>query len=342
MFLIPLGDVHSVNIELLAPLARAAETSFPLPGQPIVIIGSAWQWQDQLQRLGQRPLALAEIRNFESAEPDRVSFLDIGTPSDAHPAETLDPSVRGALALRALESLRTLRVDANRRLAVLTGSIDKQACHQAGFGFPGQTEFFASLWQAEAIMVLAGPRLRVGLVTNHLALASVTGALNQDLVATKVVLFAKTLHSVFGVLKPRLAVCGVNPHAGDGGLFGNEEASIITPALAMAAQELKRVGLAVDIAGPLAADTIFYRAYRGDFDGVLAMYHDQGLGPLKTVHFDNGVNLSGGLPHLRVSPDHGPARDLFLQRRASPASWNYAFQIALNYLKTPDSGAAYQ
>jgi 4-hydroxythreonine-4-phosphate dehydrogenase len=215
-------------------------------------------------------------------------------------------------------------------LAVVTGPIDKYAARAADFAYPGQTEFFADLWQSQAIMILAGPKLRVGLVTNHLALRDVAGAISSDLICSKAILLTQSLRSTFGITCPRVAVTGLNPHAGDGGLFGDEEHRLIAPALKRAQLLL---GSEATLTGPLPADTAFYRGYRGDFDAVLAMYHDQGLGPLKTVHFDDAVNISGGLRHFRASPDHGPAADLFLRRTASPASLAAAIKLAGDYLQ---------
>jgi 4-hydroxythreonine-4-phosphate dehydrogenase len=248
--------------------------------------------------------------------------------ADARPAEELAAPVRGALAVRSLAQVGALTaaVPAGRRLAVITGPIDKHACVLAGFAHGGQTEYFEELWGAPAVMTLAGSRLRVGLVTNHLPLKDVPKALTAGTVLAKLALFVRTLREAFGCKRPRVAVCGVNPHAGDGGLFGDEESRCLAPALAAFKGD-------ADVTGPVPADTAFYRAYHGAFDGVLAMYHDQGLGPLKTVHFDDAVNLSGGLPHFRASPDHGPARDLFLRKAASPASFALTLDLAAAYLR---------
>ena len=237
--------------------------------------------------------------------------------------------------VRSLEWLRTLdkarhQVRAETPLAVVTGPIDKYAAKCAGYSFPGQTEFFADLWQTPAIMILAGPQLRVGLATNHLALRDVPGSLTQRLIVDKLLLLSQSMREIYGIATPRIAVCGLNPHASDQGLFGDEEARVIVPAITEARLHL---GKSATLVGPVPADTAFYFGYKGEFDCVLAMYHDQGLGPLKTVHFDNAVNISGGLRHFRVSPDHGPASDLYLRGRASPASLVQAINLAVSYLR---------
>jgi 4-hydroxythreonine-4-phosphate dehydrogenase len=317
------GDPLSVNIELFLAAMRP-----PPAGQRLLVIGSAWQWRDQCARLGQPEPAMALVRTPEEAIPGALSFLDLEGPEWQRPAEELTQDVRGHLAVRALDAVP--RQDpAGGRLALVTGPIDKYACQLAGFGFPGQTEFVSHLWRGTAVMVLAGPRLRVGLATNHLALKDVASALTIGLLETKLNLLIETLRDAFGIAVPRIAVSGLNPHAGDHGLFGSEDDAVIRPAV-QAIQARRRDAV---ISGPEPADTVFYRAYHGLYDGVLAMYHDQGLGPLKTVHFDTAINLSGGLPHLRVSPDHGPAQDLFLRGEASPASMKEAFRAAETYLR---------
>lgn len=343
MLILTLGDPYSINIEMVAmQLAKAAAGNFPC-----LILGSYWHWCDQLQELNLQHL-LSRVKKIDGLS--QVATLNRGTWSffdcggSPKRASTLTAKERGAAAWAPLAILKTLPLPGFahpltplNRQAVITGAIDKHACALAGFAFSGQTEFFADLWQKPTIMTLAGPQLRVGLVTNHLPLSMVATQLSVDLVAAKLALFAQTLRVSFGLVKPRIAVCGLNPHAGDGGLFGDEEATIIQPGIQ---QMLARNALPIAVSGPLPADTVFYRAYRGDYDGVLAMYHDQGLGPLKTVHFDQAINLSGGLPHLRVSPDHGPAADLFLQQRASSASWQACFQMAARYLHEPVEGRA--
>ena len=338
MIAITLGDPFSINAELLATvlaahspwLASAASGHEPTP---VVLIGSAFHWRDQLARLGvpSRLLSPTLLRARVDPWPTApgLYLLDVGPgPWDAAPAELLPEPVRGALAVAALEVLRTL--PDGRGLAVVTAPIAKPACVAAGWPYPGQTEFVAELWQGEAVMMLAGPRLRVALATNHLALRDVPGAITTAGLTRKILLTAATLRELFGIEAPRIAVLGLNPHAGDKGLFGDDEARVIAPAISAAAARLADEN--VQLIGPVPADTAFYRGYHGAYDAVLAMYHDQGLGPLKTVHFDEAVNVSGGLRHLRVSPDHGPAQDLFLRGQASSKSMATALSLGLAYV----------
>ena len=176
-------------------------------------------------------------------------------------------------------------------------------------------------------MILSSPRMRVGLVTNHLAIKELPAALSQGLVERKIRLLAKSLRDLFAKPKPRLAVCGFNPHCGDDGVCGNEDTEIIAPAIT-ACQDDR----GMTVAGPIAADTVFHHARQGTWDAVLAIYHDQGLAPLKVCDFYDAVNITGGLPILRISPDHGPASDLYQQNRASPRSFTRCFEIINIYL----------
>jgi 4-hydroxythreonine-4-phosphate dehydrogenase len=316
------GDPLSVTVELLAPLLHAARHR----RHGACVIGSGWQWRDQAMRLGVTLPEMTPVPSLAAVRPGHLALLDVGAAEDQRLAEDMSDKARGALAKRCLDRLADERPAGP--LAVVTAPIDKHACHQAGYLHPGQTEFFEALWGSPAVMTLAGPRLRVGLVSNHLALRDVPGVVTRERVEAKLDLFVRTLQSSFHLLRPKIAVCGLNPHAGDRGLFGDDEAQAIEPAIAAA--RTRHPEATID--GPLPADTVFYRAYQGRYDGVLAMYHDQGLGPLKTVHFDDAVNLSGGLPHFRASPDHGPARDLFMKRQASDKSMAAALDLATAYL----------
>lgn len=189
--------------------------------------------------------------------------------------------------------------------AMITGPVPKSIFDHLNPRPPGQTEFLADrLGAPRFAMMLAGPRLRVVPVTTHVALRDVAGLLSVERIVNCGLATADSLTRWFGIREPRLAVCGLNPHAGEGGRLGDEEARIIAPAVA----ELREHGL--DAEGPVVADTVFHRAMNGRFDAVLCMYHDQALGPLKTVHFHDGYNLTCGLSVPRISPDHGTAYDI--------------------------------
>jgi 4-hydroxythreonine-4-phosphate dehydrogenase len=166
-----------------------------------------------------------------------------------------------------------------------------------------------------------GRRLRVALATTHLPLKQVADQLSQSKIELVVELAARACREL-GLARARVAVCGLNPHAGEGGQFGDEEQKIILPAVRAAQSR------GLDVVGPLAADTLFYHAYRGDYDAVVAMYHDQGLAPLKMIGFETGVNWTLGLPFIRTSPDHGTAYDIADQGKANPSSMRAAIRLA--------------
>jgi len=192
--------------------------------------------------------------------------------------------------------------------AVVTNPISKELLYDAGFNFPGHTEFLADLtkdWEMSGargpVMVLIGGGLRVGLVTIHLSLKEAVSRISKDVIINKARVMHSALQSDFGISSPRLALTGLNPHAGEGGALGREELDIINPA----ARELRAAGL--DVTDALPADTLFHADARKSYDAVLAMYHDQGLIPVKTLDFHGGVNVTLGLPIIRTSPDHGTA-----------------------------------
>jgi len=213
--------------------------------------------------------------------------------------------------------------------AVVTAPINKQSLQAAGYNFPGHTEMIASLTQTpQVVMMLAGSRLRVVLVTIHCALARVPKLISPESILSTLRITHRGLRDQFGIAQPRIAVAGLNPHAGEAGLFGCEEQTIIAPAIRAACRE----GICAD--GPFPPDTVFYKAARGDYDVVVCMYHDQGLIPLKLLHFDDGVNITLGLPIIRTSVDHGTAYDIAGTGIASPASMVQAIQTAIRMATT--------
>ena len=213
---------------------------------------------------------------------------------------------------------------------MVTAPICKKSLSLAGLPFPGHTEYLAHLTETdEFAMMLMSKSLRVILATRHLALKQVPGALTAQALTTAITLSAQALKWL-KVKNPTVGVCALNPHAGDQGLLGNEEIRIIRPTV----HRLQRQGLPVE--GPIPGDVIFYHALRGRYGAVVALYHDQGLGPLKMLDFDTGINLTLGLPILRVSPDHGTAFDIAGQNTANPASLIVAIQTALRLAQCPN------
>lgn len=206
---------------------------------------------------------------------------------------------------------------------MVTCPITKAALNLGGYAYPGHTEMLADLCGAgDFAMMMAGARLRVTLVTIHVGLAQVPGLLTAAKVARLIGITGRALRRDFGIANPRLAVAALNPHAGEGGMFGDEEVRLIGPGMALAAAE----GWPAE--GPFPPDTVFHRAAAGGYDAVVCMYHDQGLIPFKLLHFEDGVNVTLGLPIVRTSVDHGTAYDIAGRGLASPASLEAAFRMA--------------
>ena len=229
-----------------------------------------------------------------------------------------------ALALQSLAgAMRSALLD--KAAGIVTAPVSKGQLAKVGFEFPGQTEFLAEacgLVADDAVMMLAGPSLRTVPLTIHVALAEVPGLLNSDMIVHKARIVAAALKADFGLERPRLAICGLNPHAGEDSKFGSEERDIIAPAI----EALRADG--IDATGPHPADALFAAHKRGTYDAALCMYHDQALIPVKALDFDAGVNVTLGLPIIRTSPDHGTAFDIAGTGKADPGAMLAAIRMA--------------
>lgn len=266
---------------------------------------------------GPGPLVEAMAREIPDCDPCPT------TPS-SHPIQAGRYTPESGRAAMAALRRAALDLAEGRIAALVTGPLDKRSFRDAGDDMPGQTEFVARACGVRRFaMLLAGPRLRVALVTRHLPLREVPSALTPEAIEETARLTRDFLVRIEGIAIPRLAVLGLNPHASDSGRFGDEEDRILRPAL----EALRREGFSVE--GPVPADTAFFRAWEGEFDALLALYHDQGLGPLKLVHFHEAVNITLGLPRLRVSPDHGPAFDRVGRDDVHPGSFQEALRLAI-------------
>jgi 4-hydroxythreonine-4-phosphate dehydrogenase len=256
-----------------------------------------------------------EVAHFPLAVPAVPGRLDPGNAKAV--LATLDAALTGCLN--------------GEFSAMVTAPVQKSVINDAGFAFSGHTEFLAERTGATVVMMLVGATatgpLRVALATTHVPLSAVASAITEALLTRTVRIVADELSAKFRIAKPRIAVCGLNPHAGEGGYLGREEIEIIAPALAA----LREQGIAV--AGPLPADTVFVPANASEFDCVIAMYHDQGLPVLKHASFGHGVNVTLGLPIVRTSVDHGTALDLAADgagaRSADPGSLFAAVELAI-------------
>ncbi len=208
--------------------------------------------------------------------------------------------------------------------ALVTAPICKEAIHLGGYGYPGHTEMLKIFSGAErVVMLMAGGKLRVAFVTTHIALKDVPQSITIEDVLGTIIISDNNLRQYFGLKKPKIAVCGLNPHAGEEGIFGDEERKVIIPAV----EKAKKKGIQCN--GPVSADTIFYKALKGACDAVVAIYHDQGAIPLKLHAFETGVNITLGIPFIRTSPDHGTAYDIAGRGIANPYSMMEAIKKAV-------------
>ncbi|GAA5162694.1 MULTISPECIES: 4-hydroxythreonine-4-phosphate dehydrogenase PdxA [Amycolatopsis] len=317
---ITMGDAAGVGPEVVVKALAAADlyrTCRPL------VVGDAARLR---KAIGITGVAL-EVRTVEAPEdggytPGVIDCLDLGVIPEDLPFGELSP-VAGDGAYQFVKTATELAV-AGRVHAICTAPLNKEALHAAGHRYPGHTELLAALTGTpEVSMMLSAPKLRVVHVTTHIGLVDAVAKIEPGLVARTIRRGHETLRKS-GIERPHIAVCGINPHAGENGLFGHgEEEDKIVPAVA----ECRAEGIDVD--GPLPADTVFFRAVRGDFDLVVAMYHDQGHGPVKVLGLDAGVNITIGLPVIRTSVDHGTAFDIAGTGAADEASMLEALRQAV-------------
>ncbi len=295
---VTLGDPCGISPEVTA---RALADPGVRSRCRVVVFGDEAIWQRAIELTGANAtLPVGQLKK-DSRTDLLVPITDLSLSAAPYGGQTDDSAKAQKAYLEAgVEALTDGTID-----ALCTAPITKSAIVKAGFEFPGHTEFLAQRMGANRVaMMMAGPRLRVCLATIHLALSQVPAAITEERVMEKTRLCAEGLTKWFGIAKPHIAVCGLNPHAGEGGRFGREEIDIIEPAI----EKLREEGH--DVSGPHPADAVMVQAAEGRYDAVVAMYHDQGLPPVRTIHFDDAVNLTLGLPHPRTSPDHGTALDI--------------------------------
>jgi len=316
---ISLGDVTGIGPEVTL---KALAVELKADDARYLLLGDARQLERLRQELG-LDLPLKPFNSFN--DTDRILIHNpLKEPLRSKLATGSPTAATAALAWLREGAARCIRGELD---ALITAPLNKHSIVCAGQPFVGQTEFLSQLAGTErtAMMLLGhddrGRWLRVTLATTHLPLRRVADHLTQAKVELAIELAAQACRDL-GLPRARIAVCGLNPHAGEGGEFGAEDQEIILPAV-RAAQQCK-----LDVAGPLPADALFYHAYRGDYDAVVAMYHDQGLCPLKVIGFESGVNWTLGLPFIRTSPDHGTAYDIAGQGRANPSSMIAAIRLA--------------
>jgi len=310
------GDPAGIGPEVVLK-ALAAEDR---PRVPVIVYGPMESLMDRARRFGLRlPQDLGA----------RVIDVEAGGPIALGQSSAAGGHAAAEAVLRAARDARDGRVD-----AVVTAPLNKESLHAAGYPWPGHTEMLAEVAGTDDVaMMFVGGGLRVALLTIHRSLRSVPDAVTRE----EVVRVARLVHrelARFGVAQRRIALCGLNPHAGEAGLFGDEERDVLQPAVAALRAE------GVDISGPFPADSLFVRAIRGEYDAVIANYHDQGLIPVKLAAFGQAVNVTLGLPFVRTSVDHGTGFDIVEKGMADGGSLVQAMKAAVDLAKATPSRAA--
>ena len=311
---VALGDPAGIGPEIVA---RAWEARASLP--PFFAVGDP----RSINRIWDGPVT--RIANPDEAAAIFDTALPLIEVEDAGPIILGEPNPQGArCSLDALEMAFGL-TRSGAAGALVTAPVSKTQIYSAGFTHAGQTEFVAErcgVAASNVAMMLAGPTLRTVCITTHIPLARVTDVLSIELIVARTRVTARGLQRDFGIAHPRIAVAGFNPHAGEHGAMGTEEIEFVIPAL----EQLRAEG--IDVVGPLAADTMFHARARAGYDAAVCLYHDQALIPLKTLHFDEGVNMTLGLPIVRTAPDHGTAFPIAGTGTANPGAMIAAIRMA--------------
>ncbi|MEA2064375.1 MAG: 4-hydroxythreonine-4-phosphate dehydrogenase PdxA [Gemmatimonadota bacterium] len=328
---ITMGDARGIGPEvLLKSLAHPDLAGIPAP----VIFGlsrvleaeASLIWKDRAGLPDAVRKALETV--VDVCEPEEKDRFPAGGPAELRRFLAENPGLCGQWAGRAVKRA-VERIAASGARGLVTAPLDKSALNKGGYLFPGHTEMLAHLaGDIEVSMMLTGGNLRVVPATTHIPLASVPGTVTVKLLVGQCRIIDRSLKEMFGIQRPKIAVCGLNPHLGDGGLAGDEDLRVCAPAVDAARSE------GIDANGPFAADTVFVRAVRGEFDVVLAMYHDQAMIPIKMHAFGLGINVTLGLPFVRTSPDHGVALDIAGTGAADQSSMVEAIKLAARLCRT--------
>lgn len=320
---ITLGDINGVGPEVvIKALYDGRILSLITP----VIYGSTRSISFYKKLLNMEDFAYSHVKGRGQFMPKIVNVVNCWEDSiEIAPGKpSLETGKAAFLSLnQAAHDLKEGLID-----ALVTAPVDKSTIHSTEFPFKGHTEFLAEYFNtSDYLMLMVSEKLRVGLVTEHLPIKDVSLMVTRDRVTIKLMIFEQTLQKDFGIQKPKIAVLGLNPHAGDGGLIGQEEETIIKPVI----NEMKNKNKLVY--GPFAADGFFASGQHTRYDGILAMYHDQGLIPFKTMAFENGVNFTAGLPAIRTSPDHGTGYSIAGKNQALEGSMRQAIYTAVDIVK---------
>lgn len=327
---ITLGDINGVGPELILKTfaePEILETFIP------VIYGSARVFSFYKKITSAENFVYHAIRNADEAQQGKVNLINVWQDE-----VKIDPGVSNEIGAKySVMSLDAATTDllGGKINALVTSPIDKSHLSKVSFEFPGHTEYFAAKGGKDSLMLMVHENLRVALVTGHVGVSKISSVLTKENIYKKAQLLKESLIKDFSISKPKIAILSLNPHAGDGGKFGNEEAEIIQPAI-QALQEKN-----VLVMGPFAADGFFASGNFKNYDGILAMYHDQGLIPFKTLSGIGGVNFTAGLPFIRTSPDHGPGFDLAGKDKADVTSFRDALYLAADLYVTRTNNKEY-
>lgn len=321
---ISIGDINGISVEIII---KALSDNRILEDITPVIYGSGKVLSYHKKAINEKNFQFLSVKSGDDVKERKVNLVNVW---DEEVNITLgQPSVEGGkYAFKSLDAA-TKDLAANKIDVLVTAPIDKDSIQNSGFDFPGHTEYLAKLSNVEeALMMMVSDQLRVALVTAHIPLEQVSKVLTEELIVKKINMVHQSLEKDFGIVKPKIAILGLNPHAGEKGKIGGEEQKVISPAI----QTAKKSGKLVF--GPYPADGFFGSSNIKNFDGILSMYHDQGLGPFKALAFDSGVNFTAGLPIVRTSPDHGTAYDIAGKGIASETSFRNAIYLAVDVFRT--------
>jgi len=321
---ISIGDIAGIGLEVII---KALNDNRILQKITPIVYGDTQLARYYRKGINIHDFSFNPIHSVEQSNPKRVNIVNV----DNEKIELVfgkSSKETGALALKSLE-LATSDLAANKIDALVTAPIDKNTIQSEGFNFPGHTEYLTQMANVDdALMLMIEDQLRVGVVTGHVPLKDVASEISVPLILRKLELLNQSLINDFEVVKPKIAVLALNPHAGDGGLIGEEEISIISPAI----EEANELGILTF--GPFSADGFFGNGNYQNFDAILAMYHDQGLIPFKTLAYTGGVNYTAGLPIVRTSPAHGTAYDIAGKGIADESSFRAAVFTAYDIFQT--------
>ncbi len=318
---ISVGDTNGIGIEVIL---KTFEDKRMLDFCTPVIFGSTKMLSFHKKQLNSETY-INGIMSINQAVDGKINLLNIWR--EEIPINLGTPTkISGEYALKSLEAAVN-HLKKNKIDVLVTAPINKQNIQSDSFDFPGHTEFLENQLEGESLMILISEELRVGLITGHIPVSKISKNITPELIKKKVSIMNKALVEDFGIMKPKIAILGLNPHCGDNGVIGKEDDEIIRPTIAEIRESRELVF------GPYAADGFFGSSTYKQFDGILAMYHDQGLAPFKALSFGNGVNYTAGLSKIRTSPDHGTAYEIAGKNAADPSSFKEALFSAIDIFK---------